>query len=90
MRFQRTRIKTKRFILGAIPENLKQNERIESGRDAGEPKKKRRGSNLSAMAENLNQKEGIESRRDAGEPERIKEGIESGRDAREPESKHRD
>ena len=73
-----------------MSENLKQNEGIESGRDAEEPETKRRdrirarcwrtqnktkGSNQSTMPENPKQKEGVESGRDAGEP-KTKEGIE--------------
>ena len=69
---------------GAMLENLKQNEGIESGRDAGELETKRRdriqarcrrtrnktkGSNPSAMSENLKQNEEIEFGHDAGEPE---------------------
>ena len=42
---------------------------IEFERDAGEPEKKRKGSNLCVMPENPKQKKGIESRRDAREPE---------------------
>ena len=50
-------------------ENSKQNEGIKSGRDAGEPEKKRKGSNLGAMQDNPKQKEGIESGNDSREPE---------------------
>ena len=67
-----------------MPENLKQNEGIESERDAGELETKQRdrirarcrrtrnktkGSNMGAMPESPKQNEGIESRRDAREPE---------------------
>ena len=44
-----------------MPKNLNQNKGIESGRDVGEPKIKRKGSNLGAMLENPKQNEGIES-----------------------------
>ena len=70
--------------MGVIPENLKQNEGIESERDAGELEKNG-WVRISTLAENPNPNEGIESRRDVGEPKIIKEGIESGRNAREPE-----
>ena len=66
-------------------ENPKQKEWIESGRDAGEPKKKEgrdliwarcsrtrnkmKGANPGAMPKNLNQNKGIESGRDVREPE---------------------
>ena len=65
-------------------ENPKQNEGIESGRDAREPETKQRdriqarcwrtrnktkGSNLSVMLENPKQNKGFKFDRDAGEPE---------------------
>ena len=52
-----------------MPKNPNQNKGIESRRDIGEPKIKRKGSNLGAMPENPKQNEGIESERNAGEPE---------------------
>ena len=70
--------------MGAMTENPKQNEGIESGRNPREPESKQRdriwarcprtqnktnGSNPGAMQENPKQNEGIESGRDVGEPE---------------------
>ena len=50
---------------GAIQENPKQKEGIESERDAREPgKKRRKGSNLGTMLENPNKNQRIKSRRD--------------------------
>ena len=49
--------------------NQNQNKGIEYERDAREPEKKRKGSNLGAMPENSNKNKGIESGHDAGEPE---------------------
>ena len=72
--------KRKGTNLGAITENLKQNEGIESGRDVGELKtnqrdriraqcmktlNKRKGSNPGAMQENPKQNKGYESEHDA-------------------------
>ena len=69
---------------GTMPENPKQKEGIESGRNSREPERKGRdrilvrcpktrnkmkGSNQGAMSENLKQKEGIESGHNAREPE---------------------
>ena len=52
-----------------MPENPKQNEGIESLRDAEEPEKKKKGLNPGAMPENPKINERIESRHDVGEPE---------------------
>ena len=52
-----------------IPENTKERQGIVSGRDAEEPEKRRKGSNLVAMLENSNQNKGIKSEHDAGEHE---------------------
>ena len=55
-----------------MPENLKQKEEIEFGRNAKEPKTKgrdRKGSNLGMMPENPNQNKEIESGHNAQEPE---------------------
>ena len=41
---------------GAMPENSKEKEGIESGRNAGEPKTKRTGRNSSTMPKNLKNK----------------------------------
>ena len=96
--------KIKGLNLGAILKNLKQKERIESGRDAGDPKtrrrdqirtryrrtrNKRKGSNLGAMPENSNKKKGLDLGTISKNLEQ-KERIESRRKAKEPESKQRD
>ena len=73
--------------MDAMPKNPKQNEGIESGRDAKEPKtkgrdqiwarcqrtwNKRKGSNLGTMPENPNKNKRIEFGHDAREPEKKK------------------
>ena len=50
-----------------MPEKSKQNEGIESGRNAEEPETKGRDLNLGAMPENSKQNEGIKSGCDVGE-----------------------
>ena len=91
MRRLRTRNKTKGLNPGAMLENPKQKEGIESKCDAKEPVSKGqdliwaqctrtrikiKGSNLGAIPENLKEREGIESERDEENP-KYKEGIES-------------
>ena len=66
MRCQRIRIKTKGFNLGTIPENPKQNEGIEYGRDAGEPEKKERDQIRVQCQKTRIKKKRIASRHDAG------------------------
>ena len=44
-------------------------EGIESRQDAGEPEKKKKGSNLGAMSQNKIRNQGIKSGHGAGEPE---------------------
>ena len=85
-----------------MPDNSKQKDGIESGRDSGEPETKgrdriwarwrrtrnqRKGSNLVAMLENSNKKKGIESERDAGEPEIKRKGSNQGALPKNPKQK---
>ena len=89
---------------GTVPKNPKQNEGIESGRDAEEPETKRRDqirarcqrnqnkmkeSNSSAMSENPNKTKGLNPSTMPKNPKQ-KEGIESGHDGVELETKRKD
>ena len=93
MQCLRTRNQTKESNLGEMPENPKQNKRIKSGRDIGEPRKKGRdriwarcqrtriktkGTNLAVIPENMKQREGIEFGRDVGESEKKWKGSNLG------------
>ena len=88
-----------------MPDNPKQKDGIESGRDSGEPetkgrdriwalwrrtRNKRKGSNLVAMLEKSNQNKGIESERDAGEPEIKRKRSNQGVLLKKPKKKGRD
>ena len=51
-----------------MPENLKENNGIESRSDAGEPGKKKKGSSQGTMPDHTKKNEGIKSGRDVGDP----------------------